>query len=417
MRTFPQTIPAAILCLCTLGANAQESDKPKVVFNPYGYVVYEIILDTYKSLDTRDGELYFYPLREDLDVNGEDINKKVQLQMLSLSSRIGTKYTGPDVLGAKTSGMIEIDFYATQNEYARLVRLRHAFFNLKWENAELLMGHYWHPVVLSEVTPSVISFGAGAPFHSLNRSPQIRFTYYPSNVIRISVTALTQGYHKSAGPTDAQRNSGLPEVMLQTAFGNRKTFITGVSAGYKWLTPRLETAANYATDKTIGQYLFSAFIMGKKNSFTVKAEAVFGQNTTHLNMIGGYGMKTGTNTDPEQDYGYTNLRTFSTWMDCQQDRGKFGAGLFLGFSKLYGADDTYTSLTVGTTKYFRNDDMDYLYRISPRLTYREQNLTLSFEYMLTSAIYGETWDAKHKVKSSMDPVYNNRVNLRAKYEF
>jgi len=55
---------------------AQETEKS---FNPTisGYVGYEAFFDTYKSADTRDGEVYLYPLRQDLDVNGDDINKKL----------------------------------------------------------------------------------------------------------------------------------------------------------------------------------------------------------------------------------------------------------------------------------------------------------------------------------------------------
>ncbi|HNV52438.1 MAG TPA: hypothetical protein PKM28_06080, partial [Tenuifilaceae bacterium] len=127
--------------------------------------------------------------------------------------------------------------------------------------------------------------------------------------------------------------------------------------------------------------------------------------------------KTGTDANAEQDYEYTSLKTLGAWFDLQQGFGKLGLGLFLGYSKLLGADDDYTSLTVGTVKYFRNDDMDYFYRISPRISYKEENLTFALEYMLAGAVYGKTWDAKHKVTSSMDPVYNNRITFAAKYDF
>lgn len=407
----------SLILLCAITIKAQEPEKPKIEIKAYGFVNYEIIMDTYKSLDARDGELYFYPLKENLDINGVDKNKQTQLQMLSLSSRLGLKISGPDILGAKTSGLVEADFFATANEYSRLLSLRHLIINLKWEKSELMLGHYWHPVIVNEVIPANISFGAGVPINALNRSPQVRFSVYPTDIVKISFTALTQGYHKSAGPSDAQRNSGLPEVIAQASIGNRKDFVVGASAGYKWLNPRLETITNFSTNKTIGQYLVNAYIMSKFSSTTVKAMAIYGQNLTHLNMIGGYGSITGTGGIIEQDYDYTSLKTLGTWLDLQQGFGKFGVGLFLGYSKLLGADDDYSSLTVGTTKYFRNDDMDYFYRISPRVSYKEENLTFALEYMLTGAVYGETWDAKHKVTSSMDPVYNNRITFAAKYDF
>ncbi|BDX39296.1 hypothetical protein CYCD_26510 [Tenuifilaceae bacterium CYCD] len=405
----------SIGCLWSLAVKAQEPEKPKVEIKPYGYVAYELLFDTYKSLDSRDGELYFYPLKEQLDKNGKNINERNQLQMLSISTRLGGKISGPNVLGAKMSGMVEADFYATSNDYIYLLRIRHAMINLKWQSSELMMGHYWHPVIVNEVIPSCVSFGGGAPFHSLNRSPQIRYTYYPSEIIRLSATALAQGYHRSTGPTDAQRNSGKPELMAQLTVGNRKTFLIGASAGYKWLTPRLVTSDTIKTDETIGQYLLSAFVMGKIGTTVIKSEVVYGENLTHLQMIGGYGMKkTATVVD---DYEYTNLITLSSWLDVQHTAGKIGIGAFIGYSKLYGANDDYTSLEINKVKYFRNDDLNYIYRIAPRITYKEENFTLGLEYMLTAAIYGKDWNSKHEVTSSMDPVYNNRILFMAKYEF
>lgn len=406
------TIIIAFIVYNASALYGQEQPKPKIEVKPFGYVSYEAILDTYKSLDSRDGELYFYPLKPTFDANGTDVNKKHQLQMLSLSTRFGFKVTGPDILGAKTSGLIEADFFATKDEYANLLRIRHACMTLKWEKAELLMGQFWHPVIINEVIPSTIAFGAGAPFHSLNRSPQIRFSYFPTPELRISATALEQGYHRSSGPVDAQRNSGLPELNAQVAYGNPKSVLVGASAGYKWLTPRLAVAsANTGTHKTVGQYMFSGFAAGTVGNTTIKAEAVYGENLTHLLMIGGYGRV--TETDVNSDYDYANLKTLSSWIDVDHKMGKWSAGLFGGYSKLYGSDKNYSTIAT----YNRNDDLNYIYRVSPRISFKEENLTLSLEYMITTAVYGKTFDNKHRVTSSFDPVSNHRVTLGAKYSF
>lgn len=417
MKPIQKLFLTSLILGASIPLKSQEPEKPKFEVKPYGFVLYEIIMDTYKSLDARDGELYFYPLKENLDKNGDDINEKLQLQMLSLSSRFGTRITGPDLFGAKASGMFEVDFFATQNDYARLMRIRHAIVNLKWEKTELLIGHYWHPAVVAEVLPGPVSFGAGTPFHALNRSPQIRLTHYLSETMRLSATALTQGYHKSTGPSDAQRNSGLPELLLQASFGNRKTFIAGATAGYKWLTPRLVTDSLYKTSETIGQYLFTGFIMGKIDATTVKAEVIYGENLTHLVMIGGYGQKTTTAPLDDNDFEYTSIKTLSTWLDVNHNLGKTSFGMFLGYSKLDGASDNYTSLEINKAKCHRNDDLNYIYRIAPRLNHKEENFTIGVEFMITAAIYGKEWDSKRKVKSSMDPVYNNRITLSAKYDF
>ncbi len=404
---------ALLLILQINAAISQDAEKHQVEAKVFGFIGYDAILDTYKSLDARDGELIFYPLRPRLDSTGKDINKAVQLQMLSISTRLGLSVRGPDILGAKSSALVEADFYATKNDYVSLLRIRHAMFKLKWATTELLVGQYWHPVFVTDVAPSVISFGSGAPFHSLNRSPQIRFSYFPYPMVRISLTALMQSYHKSSGPEDAQRNSGKPELMLQAAAGSAEEFLAGLSVGYKWLTPRLVTQTGYATCKTSGQYLFSVFLLKRFGKTVVKAEAVYGQNPTHLNMIGGYGMASGSGPAPNDDYDYTSLNTLSTWVDVQHQAGKMGVGLFAGYSKLYGADKNYTSLA----GYSRNDDLNNIYRISPRLSYQAESITFALEYMLTAATYGSTFDNRHRVTSSLDPVYNHRATLNIKYSF
>jgi hypothetical protein len=186
----------------------------------------------------------------------------------------------------------------------------------------------------------------------------------------------------------------------------------GASAGYKWLTPRLYIASsNTGTHKTIGQYLLSCFVMAKQNQSSFKAEVVYGENLTHLNMIGGYGRV--TESDLNSDYDYANLRTLSTWFDVDHMMGKWAIGVFGGYSKLNGSSKNYSTIA----GYNRDDDMNYVYRISPRVNYKEENLMLGIEYMLTTAVYGKTFDAQHKVTSSLDPVSNHRITISAKYSF
>lgn len=412
MKILKNLIPAVFVILFVLKAGAQEQAKPKFEFKPYGFVAYEIIYDTYKSLDTRDGELYFYPSKPQFDKNDRDINIKPMLEMLSLTSRFGVKIAGPDLMGAKSSAMIETDFFGTSQANVRMLRLRHAMITLKWEKAELLMGNYWHPLILTEMIPGTISFGGGAPFHSLNRSPQVRYTYNFSSNFRFTGAALIHGYHRSKGPYDAQRYSGKPDIHLQLSVGNRKELLAGFSAGYKWLTPRLVTDSLYKTSETIGSYDLHAFLMIKPATTSVKVEAVYGQNLSFLNMIGGYGMKTGSN-NAEGDFSYTNLKTVSIWGDIQQDIDKWSIGVFAGYQKLLGADDNYTSIK----DYTQNDDLSHIIRVSPRVVYKEDALNIALEYMLTTAVYGKTWDAKHKVTDTMDPVSNNRFTLRLSYNF
>lgn len=105
-----------------------------------------------------------------------------RIGMTAQSSRFGLKINGPEVLGAKTQGYIEIDFDPAQdvrqsasNSYTP--RMRHAWFRMDWPGGwQLLMGQYWG--VFCDFYPETINDG---PFQNhgqaTQRIPQIRMTY------------------------------------------------------------------------------------------------------------------------------------------------------------------------------------------------------------------------------------------------
>ncbi len=395
----------------------QEQTEKKVQGKIYGYAMWNGFFDTRKSREARDGELYFYPLKQELDINGHDLNAVNKINMLALNTRIGFKVEGFEALGAQGVSQIEADFFGTNQDNINLMRIRHANIQLNWERSALLTGMYWHPVIVDEMIPGNVSFGAGAPFHSLNRAAQVRYTYKLTQNVKITGAAIVNTYHRSAGPYEAQRNSAKPELFAQISGSTGSDFLFGFSGSYKWLRPRTEIAlpgpGNYRlkTEKELGSFYSHAFGMLKLNNFTIKVEGVYGQELSFLNMIGGYGKITGTDGD-NGDYEYTNLNTLSLWLDASYKLGKWGFGFFAGRQSLQGANDNYTSINSAT-----NDDISQIYRLSPRIVYSVDKLAFAFEYMLTGAIYGNTWDEKHVVIEKNDPVVNNRTLLLVKYSF
>lgn len=403
----------SLLLLCSA---AQAQDNP-IKVKTYGYIGYEILYDTYRSVDTRDGELYLFPKKPQYDINGKDINERSKLNMLSLQSRIGFDILGPDAFGAKTSAKLEGDFFATKQDYTRHLRLRIAMIKLNWTSTELLMGHAFHPTFVLDCFPSTVSFGAAVPFHPLNRSSQVRLTQKLSADFSASLSLLMHTYHMSPGPTDAQRNSGLPESVLQLRYGNASNVLMGITAGYKFLSPRDITTAGVATTQTVGAYNLQAFSKIKTNPFTLKLEAMYGENLSQFVMIGGYGAK-GTDTDAnpfnwDSDYDYANLRTLSLWADLHSNNKVLQWGLFAGYTENMGSKDTY--LTIPSLASF--DDLHSLFRISPRLVYYTNNLSFGLEYSYYSAIYAEEFDANKRVIASLDPIMNNHIVFLAKYDF
>jgi hypothetical protein len=380
----------------------------------YGYLSHQVKLDTYRSLDTRDGELYFYPLRAKLDANGVDINKKPKLNMVEVQSRIGVRSTHEDFMGAKLTGVLEADFFGTSQQHVRMLRIRIAAINLKWQKHELLIGNHFHPSFVLECYPNTLSFAAAVPFHPLNRSPQIRYAFHPSESLNLSLSLLTHGYHRSAGPSEAQKNSGLPDVQFRLQYGDGKRQSMGLLAGYKFLTPRDETNLGLNTKQTVGSFNMQAFFKQLVGNFSFKTEVIYGENLTHFTMIGGYGAKGKPNEiNLDGDYGYSNMRTVSTWIDAEASLGDFSTGLFLGYTANLGSANYYTPLP----GYSRNDDLHYVFRASPRLNYSHKSLTFGLEWSVVGAAYGVAFDEKRKVTHTAKPTINNQFIISSMYKF
>lgn len=398
-----------VLFLIPLVALSQDNDqKPKVTVS--GYVRYELILDTYESVDTRDGEVYLYPLRENLDLDDVDLNRNLNLNMLGLQARPKISATGMKAFGADVVGVIEGDFLGTGPDYSRMLRLRHGFLSLNWSKSQLLMGHTWHPMFVTECFPATVSMGAGVPFHVLNRAPQVRYTAKFGNASLMGAL-LIHGYHKSKGPAEAQRQSGLPDAQLQLKYKTENVFAS-FTAGYKFLKPRLVTSDGYATDEMIGSYNTSANLKLSFSPVTFKIEGIYGQNLTNFVMLGGYGAA----EDPAivDDYSYSNINTMSIWSDISYTNSKVEVALFGGFSSNVNASDDYYSLN-----YTRGENIKSIFRISPRVVIKSGKLNFGIEYMTTGAKYGEVdfTDARYRFTETDKYTINNRLTFSAKYSF
>lgn len=414
MKRFTYLI---ILILISPFVIEAQEEKEKLTYTVSGYIGYETYFDTYKSVSTRDGEIYLYPLDDDLDLDGNDINKNLQFQMLSVQSRTRLTVGNAKAFGANIKGVIEGDFLGTADAYVRMIRLRHAFIQMDWNKTQLLIGQTWHPMFDTEAFPYVFSFGAGLPFHPFNRAPQLRFTYYPIPELSLRGVLLSQGYHKSVGPTLSQKNSGLPEVQFQIKY-KKEIFLAGITAGYLTLKPRTETDAGYITDETIGSFSLQAFSRITLKPLTIKLEGVYGQNLTHLIMIGGYGAA----EDPNfvDDYSYTNINTITFWTELHTNFNKLNGGLFAGYSTNLNANGDYYPIGYSRSENaITGENISSIYRVSPRVTLTSGKLTFILEYMLTGATYGalDIANAKFAFTDTYDTNINHRIILGAKFTF
>lgn len=114
--------------------------------------------------------------------------------LLSLKqSRFWFKVDGPSFSGAKTGGLLELDFYGDNSAAAEspMPRLRHAYATLEWPETQVLVGQYWD--MFAPMITSTEDFRTaapqGAPYGP--RVPQIRvsheFNLNPQNQLKLAL--------------------------------------------------------------------------------------------------------------------------------------------------------------------------------------------------------------------------------------
>ena len=112
-----------------------------------GFVRNDVIYNTRQVVSARgESNVLLAPKPISLDKEGNDENGTANFNIASFTTRLRGKITGPDAFGAKTSGMIEMDFIGPNGNAPFSLRMRHAFVKLTWESSSLLTGQYWHPI-------------------------------------------------------------------------------------------------------------------------------------------------------------------------------------------------------------------------------------------------------------------------------
>jgi hypothetical protein len=418
----------------------QEAKKPPLFGISFsGYVNTDIFFDTRQTVMAREGQWLFYPENIKLDPDGKDINSKGTYNILSIQTRVAGNITGPEIFKAKTSGLIEGEFYGSINANINSFRLRHAFVKLNWLKTELLLGQTWHPLYVPSCSPEPVSLNAGAPFIIFTRNPQVRITRQLGN-FKVLLSAISQVDATSNGPDGPSpkylRNSIVPEMAFQLQYDiihpDKKTeFMIGASIDYLMLTPRLGTevvkkpaydtvennlvvhhdavVVNYKTTSKSTALTANVFAKLRLPNVTMKIGGVYGGNCYAFNMIGGYAIK--STIDPVRGIvDYATITTASAWADFKTNGPKWSTGFYGGFSRNLGAGTEVTS-----TFYSRGANIDYLYRVAPRLVLTVSKLKIAGELDYTVAAYGKT-NSKGMVSDSKE-VGNLRILLGVYYYF
>ncbi|MCE1197980.1 MAG: hypothetical protein LWW85_03335 [Marinilabiliales bacterium] len=359
----------------------------------YGFIRNDFYLDTYKGYNSMNDLFYTFPNYGGKDGTGQDINRQLSANLLSIVTRFGVNYTGPTVLGAQLSGCVEADFAGKPEVY--LLRLRKAYVTFRWHRETLLVGQTWHPFGGGEVYPIVPSLNTGAPFRPFSRAPIVRFDHHWKS-FTASLSGCYQQQYLSYGPLGAsntyKRDAALPEIVAGIDF-TRNGLSLGANLDYNTLKPRVTTTGsdgkiyNAATLQSSLSGMVYAKYAGKKVNLLF--QGYLGQNLAHLTLNSGYGISA---FDPVRGTEhYTNYNGLYTVFNMTYGT-IWRPGILLGYSKNLGTSDPLYKFTNGVnesaTIWGSNTGIQHAWRISPFLSYLVSKYQLSLEYELTAANYG-----------------------------
>lgn len=165
-----------------------------------------------------------------------------QMNVTANETRLGLKFNGPDVGEAKTSGLVEMDFFGGGAENKSTPMMRHAYMQMDWAKCglSLLAGQTWD--VISPLNPSTLNYPVQWWAGNIGyRRPQIRLTKVcdlgGGTTLKLE-TALARDIGHTSGfdPGDSGEDSALPSfqerISLSFPFLADKKATFGVSGHY-----------------------------------------------------------------------------------------------------------------------------------------------------------------------------------------
>ncbi|MBO4281944.1 MAG: hypothetical protein J5873_01960 [Bacteroidales bacterium] len=393
-----------------------------------GFVDPQLFMDSRQVVGGRESQMLLYPAPRKLDSKGNDENAVPNLNMLAITTRLGMEINAPEKVGRyAVSGYVEGDFTGSTEAGINMLRLRHAYVQFcrgEFREERLLLGQYWHPLVVPEIMPGTRPLNMGLPFHPYSRYVQARYERGGRH-IRWATTAAFQLDNSSLGPegrsTEYLRQTGLPEgnaeISLLWGHGGKIENMVGLMANAELLRPRkavtLPSGERLRTGATFPSYAFSLFGAHYFNGkWKLSYQGIYGDNLYEQSLIGGY---IATEKVPGE-YRYTPWGCYTLWADFRRLTGKWRPGLFAAYGR---NKDFGRNVTENETVYGRGWDIDYLWRVQPQLAFCPKTWLQFFaEAEYTSVRYGEEKPIEAgKHMSSAYAVGNLRLILAAVYSF
>ncbi|MCQ4034903.1 hypothetical protein [Kaistella montana] len=419
---YAQETPSNEELLKRIEALEAEKNKPKEWdASFYGWVRTDYNFDSRQSAYSREYNLNLYPLDEKLDANGKDINDAGGSNFLSITTRVGMKFKGPDVWGAKATGNIEADFFGNTelNKSSAgsgsigLMRLRHATATLTWPKTALTFGQTWYPAFIPDVFPGVANFNTGILFNPFGWAGQVKLTQKITPELSFSAVAYKDREFQTANATGASTNSAtfnssVPTFHGQLQFKN-KSILAGAGAEYQSLKPVIESGG-LVSDEKVNSEMFFGYFKYANEKVIAKLYGITGGNLHHLVMIGGFAGY----ENPNGIESYKPTKTSAFWVDLASANPKIAPGVFFGYTKNSGVDAGFKNLYVRGASGTRI--LDQVWRASARVDFKQNKFNISPEIEYTAATWGDM-DSEATAANNLKDVGNLRAMVRVMYSF
>jgi hypothetical protein len=382
-----------------------------------GYIRTDIFYDTRRNVEKVDGLFSLHPANASNDANGSDMNDISNFRMTAAASRLSTKFTGPDLLKAKTVAFVEFDFTGYNGVGASL---RHAYIKLNWKEHEVLFGRSFHPLFSLENAPVTLAINSGAPFLPYVRNEQLRYTWKPGILnVMVATSALMNYGFAADGGGGYQHSQTIPDLTGNIQIKN--SFLSfGVSGNYKLNQPKLYTTKagkNFKTSEKVASTTLLSYAVIKAGKLTAKAGITYAQSDCELNMLGGYAVKTRDTTTMKETY--ATINNINYWGNLVYG-DPLQVAIFMGYSKNLGTTaSTIVEIQKDVARGFdaSGNGLDHLIRVSPSISYKIGQLQLYAEIEYSVAAFGK-YDLKDHVKvNNTQNVTNIRTMVTAFYYF
>lgn len=390
-----------------------------------GYVNHQVYMDTSQAIGQAADSVIFLPFPVIRDPDGYNIAAKGEAGQASFVTRCRANMAMQPIGNVKPSLFVESDFFGNTNilelgfsvDNLNVMRMRHAFAVLEWDNKSLLYGYTWHPMYMFDCCPNNLSFNRGSPLAFISRAPQVSFSYH-APIMDITVAASSQIDFINLGPrgglSEYLRHAVVPDLTGLLRFYVRDHFF-GCALDYKRLVPRLVTNAGYKAYEHIDSGVFAVFAVANTERMHLKTQWFYAQNANNLSVLGGFAV---SSIDPKTDRRtYTNLAYSGWWIDSEVRLSeRWGSGILCSVIFNNGSRKPIILSHNGEiTIYSFLQMVSKAMRLAPRLHYIYDHLDVGMEIEYVRSYYGTVTRYGQAVRSV--PASNVRGLLVLTYLF